>query len=84
MTGPYPARETASAYSDPEMVHTAVGSLRSHVWYELENLNGRTGLEVDDAVWSYLRKSSDRWLVCEQRARHHAGVWGGCVCASRE
>ena len=49
VTGPAPARLTWSSYSLPEMVHGAVGSLRSHVWYELENLYGKVAEEVDEA-----------------------------------
>ena len=47
--GPAPARLTWSSYSLPDMVHGAVGSLRSHVWYELENLYGKVAEEVDEA-----------------------------------
>ena len=52
VTGPYPARETWSLYVLPLMVQTAVGLVKSHVWYELEN-GKKPFFEVELADGSY-------------------------------
>jgi len=52
-TGPRPARLTWSLWRRPEMVHGAVGALRSHVWYVLEKMNGNAAELVEDVLGSY-------------------------------